>query len=63
MPRRKRSPDSACRLIAVIAAQAGVRAGICMMPVPPLIFVVRESIQETVLTASPPHASLVQAES
>ena len=31
MPQRNRLPESACRVIAVIAAQAGVRAGICMM--------------------------------
>ena len=37
MPHRKRLPDSACNVIAVIAAQAGVRAGICMMLVPALI--------------------------
>ncbi len=35
-----------------MAAQAGVRAGICMMPVPPLIFVKRASIQATGVTAS-----------
>src|SRR6516162_1254778 len=63
MPRRKRPPESACRLMAVIAAQAGVRACICMMPVPPLIFVVRANSHDTVVTASPPQASLVQAES
>ena len=37
MPHKKRSPESACKVIAVIAAQAGVRAGICMMLVPALI--------------------------
>jgi hypothetical protein len=63
MPRRKRSPESACRLIAVIAAHDGVRAGICMMPVPTLILLVRASTHDAVLTASPPHASLVQADS
>ena len=40
-PQRKRLSDSACRVIAVIAAQVGVRAGICMMPVPALMRVVR----------------------
>ncbi len=54
MPHRKRPPESACKLIAVIAAHVGVRAGICMMPVPPLIFVVRASIQAMGVTASPP---------
>ena len=54
MPRRKRPPESACRLMAVIAAQAGVRACICMMPVPPLIFVVRANSHDTVVTARRP---------
>ena len=31
MPHKKRLPESACKVIAVIAAQAGVRAGICMI--------------------------------
>ena len=54
MPHRKRLPDSACNVIAVIAAQAGVRAGICMMLVPALMRVVRASTQATGLTASVP---------
>jgi hypothetical protein len=44
----------ACRDIAVMAAQAGVRAGICMMPVPPLMRVVRARTQEIGVTASVP---------
>ncbi len=36
----KRPPDSWSSVIAVIAVMAGVRAGICMMAVPSLIFVV-----------------------
>ena len=51
---RKRLFDSACRVIAVIAVQAGVRAGICMMPVPALICVVRARIQAVGVTASVP---------
>src|SRR5579883_2375486 len=57
MPQRKRLPDRACRVIAVIAAQAGVRAGICMMPVPALMRLVRASTQATGVTASVPYAS------
>ena len=52
IPQRKRLPDSACNDSTVIAAQAGVRAGICMMPVPALIFVVRARIHATGETAS-----------
>jgi len=63
MPQRNRLPDMACKVIAVIAAQVGVRAGICMMPVPTLSLLVRASTHDAVVTASPPHASLVQAES
>ena len=52
IPQRNRLPDSACSDSTVIAAQAGVRAGICMMPVPALIFVVRARIQAAGETAS-----------
>ena len=45
MPRRKRLFDRACRVIAVIAVHAGVRACICMMPTPALMLVVRARIQ------------------
>jgi len=51
-PNRKRLPDNACKVIAVIAAQAGVRAGICMIPVPALIRVVCASTQAMGETAS-----------
>ncbi len=47
-----RLPDNACNDSTVIAAQAGVRAGICMMPVPALILVVRARIQAAGDTAS-----------
>ena len=53
-PHRKRPPDISCSVIAVIAAQAGVRAGICMMPVPTFSFVVRASIHAAGVTASVP---------
>ncbi len=53
-PHRKRLPDIICKVIAVIAAQVGVRACICMMPVPALIFVVRASTQVIGVTASVP---------
>jgi len=54
---RNRLPDMACRVIAVIAAQVGVRAGICMMLVPALIFLVCAKTQATGVTASVPYAS------
>ena len=54
MPHRKRLPDMACNVIAVIAAQVGVRAGICMMLVPALIFLVCANTQATGVTASVP---------
>jgi len=54
MPQRNRLPESACNVIAVIAAQAGVRAGICMMLVPALIFFVCARTQATGVTASVP---------
>lgn len=54
MPQRKRLPLSAWRLSAVIAAQVGVRAGICMMLVPALIRLVRASTQVIGVTASVP---------
>ena len=56
-PSRNRPPDSAFSVIAVIAAQDGVRACICMIAVPALIFVVRASTQATGDTASVPQAS------
>jgi hypothetical protein len=62
-PHRKRLPDSACKVIAVIAAQAGVRAGICMIDVPALIRVVRASTQAIGVTASVLYASPVQTDS
>ena len=46
--------DSSARLIAVIAAIAGVRAGICMMAVPTLIFSVCANIQVAGVMASEP---------
>jgi hypothetical protein len=54
MPHKKRLPESACKVIAVIAAQAGVRAGICIMAVPALILLVCASTQATGDTASVP---------
>ena len=53
-PRRKRLFDMACSVAAVIAAQAGVRADICMMPVPALILLVRASTHAIGVTASVP---------
>jgi hypothetical protein len=54
MPHKKRLPESACKVIAVIAAQAGVRAGICIMAVPALMRLVCASTQATGDTASVP---------
>ena len=54
MPSRKRLFDMACSVPAVIAVHAGVRAGICMMPVPPLILVVWASTHAIGVTASVP---------
>ena len=47
----------------LLAANAGVRAGICMIPVPSLSVVVRAPSHARTETASVPHASAVQAES
>ena len=44
----------AASVIAVIAVHAGVRAGICMMPVPALILLVRASVQAIGETLSMP---------
>ena len=54
MPSRKRPPESAFRVMAVMAAQVGVRAGICMMAVPTRIRAVRARIQAAVETAPVP---------
>lgn len=54
MPHKKRFADNACKVIAVIAAQAGVRAGICRMLVPALIVLVCARTQATGDTASVP---------
>jgi hypothetical protein len=48
--------------MAVMAVMAGVRAGICMIAVPTLIFSVCARIQAAGDTASEPQASAVQAE-
>ena len=50
----KRPPESAWSVIAVIAAQAGVRAGICMSAVPTVIRSVWARIQAAGVTASEP---------
>ena len=59
----KRPPDNSASVMAVIAAMAGVRAGICMMAVPAFILVVCARIQAAGVTASEPHASAVQMDS
>ena len=50
----KRSFESCARVMAVMAAMAGVRAGICMMAVPTRIFVVLARIQAAGVMASEP---------
>ena len=50
----KRLLDIWARLIAVMAAMAGVRAGICMIAVPTRIFSVCASTQVATVTASDP---------
>ena len=50
----KRPPESWSSVIAVIAAIAGVRAGICMMAVPTLMRLVCAITQVAVVTASFP---------
>ena len=54
MPRTKRPPESAAKVIAVIAAIAGVRAGIWMIAVPTVIVLVGASTQAVGETASEP---------
>ena len=55
-----RSPDNWCSVIAVMAALAGLRPGICMMAVPSLISFVRAPSQASGVTASDPYASAAQ---
>ena len=50
----KRLLESCASVIAVIAAIAGERAGICMIAVPTLIFVVLARIHVAGVTASEP---------
>ena len=54
MPSTKRPPESACRVIAVIAASAGVRDGIWMIAVPTLMRSVCARSQAAGETASEP---------
>jgi hypothetical protein len=49
-----RLPDSCAKVMAVMAAIAGVLAVICMMAVPTLIFVVLARIHAAGVTASEP---------
>ena len=62
-PRRNRPPESASRVIAVVAVAAGVRPAICMMPVPTWIRVVRAAMKAAGVTASEPYDSADQTES
>ena len=59
----KRSFESAARVSAVIAVIDGVRALICMMPVPSRIRVVRAATKASGATASCPQASADQTAS
>ena len=62
IPQMKRPPESASMVAAVIAVIAGVRAGICMIPVASLMFFVCAPIQTSGEIASEPYASAVQIE-
>ena len=62
-PRISRPPERWSIVIAVMATQAGVRAEICTMPVPSLIFDVRAPIQQRGENASEPYASAVNTAS
>ena len=53
-PTMKRSLESCARVMAVMAAIAGERAGICMMAVPTRIVLVFASIQAAGVMASEP---------
>jgi len=57
-----RPPDRWSSVIAVIAAADGVRALICMMPVPSLICVVCAPHHASGVIASLPYASAVHTE-
>jgi hypothetical protein len=57
-----RPPESASSVAAVIAVIAGVRAGICMIPVASFTFFVCAPIQTSGVIASEPYASAVQIE-
>ena len=61
-PRSTRPPESVSSVAAVAAVVAGVRAGICMIAVPSLTFVVRPPTHASGETASEPYASDVQTE-
>ena len=58
-----RPPERWSSDIAAIAVAAGVRADICMIPVPSLIRSVWAPHQASGVTASEPYASAVQTES
>ena len=58
-----RPPETRSRVAAVIAVIAGVRAGICMIPVPRRMALVWAPTQARGTTASDPYASAVQTES
>src|SRR5262249_54012678 len=62
-PSRNRPPESASKVIAVIAVAAGVRPAICMIAVPTWMRCVRAAIHVAVVTASEPYDSDVQTES
>jgi hypothetical protein len=62
-PTINRPPDKSANVIAVIAAIAGVLAGICIIAVPTLIVFVCAKIQAAGVTASDPQASDVQMDS
>ena len=62
-PSRKRPPESASSVAAVIAVIAGLRAGICMSPAPRSMRSVTALRCPSTETASCPHASATHSES
>ena len=63
IPRITRPPDRWSSVIAAIAAAAGWRADICMIPVPSRTFSVRAPHQASGVRQSEPYASAAQIES
>ena len=59
-PSRNRPPDKVSSVAAVIAVIVGVRAGICMIPLPTSMVRVLAATQVSTVTTSEPYASAAQ---